>query len=265
MKSNYHTHTWRCLHATGADEEYILAAIKGGFTIIGFSDHGPLPYPDGHSSPIRMDLPQVEDYFDSIAALKAKYRDSITVHIGFEYEYLPQYMDFIQAMRQHPMVDYFILGNHYDRDDRTGTYFGSASTPAEILRYAKGSIAGMESGLFSYLAHPDLFLMSYPDFDDTARQVSHEICRAAKALALPLEYNLYGLEKIAHGMAGLGYPCRYFWEIAAVEGCSAIIGADAHQPDILTNLPLYHSAQHFLHGLSIPLVASLPMESRTAL
>ena len=30
MKTNYHTHTARCMHATGTDEEYVLSAIKGG-------------------------------------------------------------------------------------------------------------------------------------------------------------------------------------------------------------------------------------------
>ena len=41
MKTNYHTHTTRCMHAVGSDEEYVLSAIKGGFQILGFSDHTP--------------------------------------------------------------------------------------------------------------------------------------------------------------------------------------------------------------------------------
>ena len=31
MKYNYHTHTSRCFHARGTDEEYVLAAIEAGF------------------------------------------------------------------------------------------------------------------------------------------------------------------------------------------------------------------------------------------
>ena len=31
MRTNYHTHTTRCLHATGSDEEFVLSAIKGGY------------------------------------------------------------------------------------------------------------------------------------------------------------------------------------------------------------------------------------------
>mgnify|MGYP000335070433 CR=1 FL=1 len=29
---NYHTHTTRCMHAIGSEEEYILAAISAGYT-----------------------------------------------------------------------------------------------------------------------------------------------------------------------------------------------------------------------------------------
>lgn len=39
MKTNYHTHTTRCMHAVGDDEDYVRSAIKGGFQELGFSDH----------------------------------------------------------------------------------------------------------------------------------------------------------------------------------------------------------------------------------
>ena len=42
--ANYHTHTWRCQHARGTEEEYVKAAIKQGFGVLGFSDHTPWPY-----------------------------------------------------------------------------------------------------------------------------------------------------------------------------------------------------------------------------
>ena len=44
MKTNYHTHTTRCHHATGSDEEFVLSAIKGGYQELGFSDHTPVSY-----------------------------------------------------------------------------------------------------------------------------------------------------------------------------------------------------------------------------
>ena len=57
MKTNYHTHTTRCMHAVGSDEEYVLSAIKGGFQILGFSDHTPWKYRTSYIADMRM-LPE---------------------------------------------------------------------------------------------------------------------------------------------------------------------------------------------------------------
>ena len=75
MKANYHSHTTRCHHAKGSDEEYILSAIKGGFDEIGFSDHCPWPFENGYSSRIRMDVSEFENYVTSVQALKEKYKN----------------------------------------------------------------------------------------------------------------------------------------------------------------------------------------------
>ena len=53
-KKNYHTHTARCMHAVGTDEEFILAAIEAGYTVIGFSDHSPWHYNSDFVSHMRM-------------------------------------------------------------------------------------------------------------------------------------------------------------------------------------------------------------------
>lgn len=57
MKTNYHTHTARCMHAVGDDEDYVRSAIKGGFQELGFSDHSPWKYHTDFVSDIRM-LPE---------------------------------------------------------------------------------------------------------------------------------------------------------------------------------------------------------------
>ena len=63
MKTNYHTHTPRCKHAYGCEEEYIKSAIKAGFKTLGFSDHSPWPdVTDRMVSSIRMDALELEDY-----------------------------------------------------------------------------------------------------------------------------------------------------------------------------------------------------------
>lgn len=45
MIANYHTHTPRCNHAVGSEEEYVQQALKAGIKILGFSDHTPYLFP----------------------------------------------------------------------------------------------------------------------------------------------------------------------------------------------------------------------------
>lgn len=71
MKTNYHTHTTRCMHAVGNDEDYVRSAIKGGFQELGFSDHSPWKYHTdfvsdsrGEGSEPDPDLPSGKDHTD---------------------------------------------------------------------------------------------------------------------------------------------------------------------------------------------------------
>ena len=51
---NLHTHTYRCHHASGKDEEYVIKAIQNGYDLMGFSDHAPYLFPNGYVSSFRM-------------------------------------------------------------------------------------------------------------------------------------------------------------------------------------------------------------------
>ena len=91
MKANYHTHTARCGHADGTDEQYIAAAIERGFDIFGFSDHMPWPYESGFVNPhVRMPITQMDGYIAAMRELQKKYAGKIELLTGFECEYFPQ-------------------------------------------------------------------------------------------------------------------------------------------------------------------------------
>ena len=75
MKTNYHTHTERCNHAVGKDEDFVISAIKAHYDEIGFSDHSPWKYESDFVPRIRMRLEEFEDYYQSITNLKKKYKD----------------------------------------------------------------------------------------------------------------------------------------------------------------------------------------------
>ena len=153
MKANYHTHTVRCKHAIGAEEEYIRAAIEAGFEEIGFSDHTPWPYESGFTPHMRMELDELEGYIRTVRDLGARYKDQIAVRLGLECEYFPRYMDWLFEKKRELGLDYLLLGNHFDQSDETGTYFGRIATPEMLWRYVKSTVKAMETGEFLYLAH----------------------------------------------------------------------------------------------------------------
>ena len=66
MTENYHTHTARCRHAAGTEEEYVLQAIAGGLKVLGFSDHTPFLFPNGYCSRIRMYPEELEGYVSTV-------------------------------------------------------------------------------------------------------------------------------------------------------------------------------------------------------
>ena len=231
MKANYHTHTTRCGHAEGTDEAYVLAALKAGYDTLGFSDPVPWPYKGGFTNPrVRMTVDRLPEYLGSVRALRDKYAGKIRVLAGFECEYFPEYMGWLQEMKEREALDYLILGNHYElTDENGGLYYGQCRTGAQLSRYVENTIRGMESGLFAYLAHPDLFMRSYGQFDDNCRAAAKDLAQACAGMNLPMEYNVHD-RFIAYLTHRVSYPHPEFFDIAAQYGVKMIIGIDAHEP-----------------------------------
>ena len=267
VKKNYHTHTWRCQHASGTEEQYVQTAIRAGFAVLGFADHTPWPYKSGFVSGMRMRLDQFEDYRQTVLGLREKYAGQIEIPLGLECEAFPEYFGWLRDFKAQ-YLDYIILGNHYDYSDEGdhmrlypagGFYFGHCTRPDSVIRYGKRTLAGMETGLYDYVAHPDLYMNTYSHFDADCRAVAIDLCQAAKALDLPLEFNLLGVARtpdaMEHGWEC--YPCPSFWEIAAETGCKAIIGYDAHKPDFLARDDLYADAREALVLLGMEVVEGL--------
>ena len=137
-------------------------------------------------------------------------------------------------MKEEKKLDYLILGNHYDGSDETGMYFGSARTAAELRRYVEMTEKGVMTGMFAYLAHPDLFMRRYGKFDDNCRAAARDLCAVCKEKNLPMEYNLHDRYRLGP-MNRDGYPHPEFFEIAYDAGVDVIIGVDAHEPEELSD------------------------------
>ena len=239
MKKNYHTHTERCRHAWGTDEEFVLAAIRGGFSELGFSDHACWKYEGNFKSHMRMTVAEFDAYFESIQSLKEKYKDQISVRIGMECEYFPKYMGWLEQFVKEKKLDYIIFGNHFNMTDEFGEYYGFVCGDDRMLKkYIDDCIAGMSTGLYSYLAHPDLFMRGRERFDALAAKESERLCRWCRDHGVVLEYNLEGAQ-MSENCGRTLYPYPDFWEIAAGYGNDVIIGVDAHEPKSLSQNPYY--------------------------
>lgn len=254
---NFHTHTSRCGHAYGWDEQYVKAAIKAGFQKLGFSDH--MGYP-GYSMPKdRMDGDQVFEYLESIGKLKNQYQDQIQIYKGFEIEWYDSQKDYLIDMRK--ACDYMILGQHMKHPYGYG--YDYLCDDEDVMMYATQIEAGMASGLVSYLAHPDYFMLGRRDFNESCVEASKKICEASLRYQVPLEINLKGLTKTPgyyeDGKVS-AYPYRRFWEIASSYGCEAVYGFDAHSPADLLESGRIHRADEILEGISIHHLSELTLK-----
>lgn len=246
MIANYHTHTWRCKHASGEEREYVENAIAGGLKILGFSDHTPMPYEDGYVSSTKMDLDQLEDYVDTVLKLKEEYRNEIEIHLGLEAEYYPRYFDsLLQITGQYP-IEYFLLAQHF-LGNEIGDFFCGKSTADEkrLEQYCSQSKEALATGRFTYFAHPDLlnFIGDGAVYDRQMR----ELCQYAKKYNIPLEINFLGIWDKRH------YPNPRFWQIAAEVGNTVIFGSDAHRPEKVWNPEALSEAEEMVkkYGLRL--------------
>ena len=224
MTVNLHTHTHRCGHATGEVRDYIETAIAAGIRHIGFSEHVPFPFtfPDGHISAFRLPVEESQSYMTELYALRKEYRDRITIHIGFEMEYYPRYFEGMLRYANELGAEYLLLGQHYiDNEDVYKTsVFKPCDVESRLKNYVDTVIEAMETGVFTYVAHPDV--INFKGNMDIYREEMRRICQASVRLNLPLEINFLGIRADRH------YPEPAFWKVAGEEKCSVVFGFDAH-------------------------------------
>ncbi len=223
MTVNLHTHTYRCHHATGTEEKYILRAIKNGIKVLGFSEHAPFVFPDGHQSSYRLQIEDAKDYFKVLNALREKYKDKIKIHIGFEMEYYPLYFKDMYKTAKELGAEYLILGQHAIYNEYPDGRFVTSlhqSSADDLTEYVNCVIEGIKTGKFTYICHPDC-IVAIDDMEHYTAQMTR-LCNAAKEYDIPLEINFYGIRDNRF------YPFDRFWEIAGKVGCKVVYGFDSH-------------------------------------
>lgn len=243
MRYNLHTHTYRCNHASGDDREYVEAAIKAGMKTLGFADHCPQFFPTDYYSNFRMRPEKAAEYVESLRALKKEYRDDIEILIGFETEYYPEtfdkFRDFIAGLD----LDYMIMGQHFIHNEYDVPGYRASDPSCEDARqYVNQTLEGLRTGLFTYIAHPDILRHSDPVF---YRELMKDYCSQLKEMDIPIEYNILGYRNKKW------YPNPLFWQAAAETGNKVVLGYDAHEPGALLEKNNFDACMGYLNMLGI--------------
>ena len=235
MLYNLHTHTARCNHAVGEDREYVESAIKEGIKVLGFADHCPQFFHDtDYYSFFRMRPELAAEYAQSVRSLQKEYENDIKILLGFETEYYPatfeKFMEFIKPLK----LDYLIMGQHFvgNEYDSQSFYSSDKNNDEELLiRYINQTLEGLEKGIFTYIAHPDI--LNYQGDINFYREQIRGFCERLKSLDIPIEYNILGHRNKKC------YPNPVFWEIAAEVRNKTVLGYDAHDPKALLESDVY--------------------------
>lgn len=247
IKYNLHTHTTRCRHAQGSDREMVETAIAEGFDVLGFSDHSPQVFPvDDYYSTFRMFPEEAAEYAESVRALQKEYASDIKILLGFEAEYYPLAFDALRELVAPLQLDYMIMGQHfvgneYDED----SFYSSKCQRGDrfLMRYVEQVREGLDTGAFTYIAHPDI--VNYQGGDAFYYEQMRTLCRYCREKRIPLEFNMLGY------LNSRNYPDPRFWKIAAEVGNQVVLGYDAHDPGMLRRYDIYEACLALLNGLGL--------------
>jgi len=219
----FHTHTFRCHHASGEVVDYARAAAAAGLNVMGASDHTPVP--DGRWSDVRMRLDELPAYEAAVAQARIAV-PQVRVLLGMECDVGQAYFGWYRDTFLARGYDYLIASIHYlDRDGVEVSAFGGCRGAAALRDWSAKALAAIDCGLFAFLAHPDNIACGDAVWTSEVAAAVDEVCVAAAAKGIPLELNSLGLRERR------GYPWRPFWERAATHGCSVILSTDAHKPE----------------------------------
>lgn len=232
-----HVHTWRCRHAEGAADEYVIAAADRKVSTIAFTEHLPLPpslaarIPGAHDYAMPPEeLPEYVWEVSRAAALGDEL--GVEVLLGVECDIVAEGIAHArESVAQYPFD--VVLGSVHFIDD------WAFDDPTRVdrydewridelwTRYFDDLIAAARSGVADVMAHADLVkkFCGAPN-----GSVDHLYANASDALreaGVAVEVNTAGLRKPCKEL----YPGLPFLKALSAAGVPVTIGSDAHAPD----------------------------------
>ncbi len=224
MIVDLHNHTKLCNHASGEMDEYVKEAIEKEIKYFGFSDHAPMEFDKEY----RMSFNDMRFYEGEVKRLKDIYKKDIEILLGYEVDYLPNYMDerVINAK-----VDYLIGSVHFldgwgfDNPEFIGEYKNRDID--KIWEEYFDAIKSMaKSGKFDIVGHIDLIKVFKYLPKKEIKVIASEAIKEIKRANLVVELNMAGYKKPINEL----YPSKDILELIKEHDIDITFGSDAHKP-----------------------------------
>jgi len=234
MLVDYHTHHYRCGHATGTLDDYVEVAIGAGLDEIGLSDHSPIFHlgADSHPHPrTAMSQHELPAYIDEIQAVRARFADRITVRLGIESDYVLGWDEhYRQLWRQYPL-DYVIGSVHWLGE---WSIFSRELSPGQsadevYAMYLHTTQAAARSGVYDIIGHLDCLKTNGHIPDLSITPLLEATVRVLAECDVAIELNTSGWQKSVadcYPRAELLACCHHY-------GVPVTLSSDAHAPELV--------------------------------
>ncbi len=251
MRKDYHIHPVVLGEADRFDA-FVRRAVEKNIGEICVTDHMPLSVSRAAD---RIEPGRVRDYITRVRELAKEYSGIIEIKCGIEIDYHPSVTDEILRVLDAGEFDFVLASSHmHVFISDLGKY-----TKNDFARAAlENSISAVETGLFSAVAHPDMYRFVFENPDRFPLKKSEyclmplmplvdELIDNVKKRDLYLEINPHLAEK--KNDIEYVYPQKEIVHLALEKGVKFSYGSDAHEPSSvgaflceLENHPVYGKA-----------------------
>ncbi len=232
MLADYHTHHFRCGHATGQMDDYVEAAVAAGLDEIGLSDHSPIyhlgddpqPRPQG-----AMSQTELSAYIADMQRVRDHYAGRISVRLGVESDYVLGWDSHYRRLWQQYPLDYVIGSVHWlDRWSIFETLLPPNRDAAQVYaEYLHTTQAAARSGAYDIIGHLDCLKTSGHIPDLAITTLLEETVQILAASGVAVELNTSGWRKVCNDC----YPRAELLARCCHYGVPVTLGSDAHTPD----------------------------------
>lgn len=243
---NFHSHTQFC-DGRAAMEQFVVEAVKQGFTDYAFTPHSPIPF----ASPCNMSTSDVPTYIAEYNRLKSTYGGRINLYLSMEIDYIGKQwgasseyfqklpLDFrLSSVHFIPSFadskEYIDIDGHFDSfRQKMGVYFNN-DIESVVRSFYSQSIAMIEAGGFDVIGHFDKIGHNAGHFREGIENEAWYVALVEDTFEaimdnhLIIEVNTKALKD--HRRT---FPNKQFYYLLKRYNAPLLINSDAHYPELI--------------------------------